>query len=117
MIRPSSSLALVLALNCLQNSMMLICAWPNAGPTGGAGVALPAAICNFTEPVIFFAIIVLLKRASARLLINFLLLTPRRRSERVSCSPGLPTRQESRACAIQALPYLQLQPSPRCRPR
>ena len=26
MIRPSSSLALVLALNCLQNSMMLICA-------------------------------------------------------------------------------------------
>src|SRR5271166_2232266 len=56
MIRPSSSLALVFALNCLQNSMMLICAWPSAGPTGGAGVALPAAICNFTEPVAFFAI-------------------------------------------------------------
>src|SRR5271157_3250502 len=48
MIRPSSSFWLVLALNCLQNSMMLICAWPNAGPTGGAGVALPAAICSFT---------------------------------------------------------------------
>src|SRR5271169_1705465 len=35
--------------------MMLTCAWPSAGPTGGAGVALPAAICNFTEPVAFFA--------------------------------------------------------------
>src|SRR5712664_429290 len=55
MISPSSSFALVRALNCLQNSMMLICAWPSAGPTGGAGVALPAAICNFTEPVAFFA--------------------------------------------------------------
>src|ERR1700758_5270663 len=57
MISPSNSFWLVLALNCLQNSMMLICAWPNAGPTGGAGVALPAAICSFTEPVTFFAII------------------------------------------------------------
>src|SRR5271165_4415391 len=56
MISPSISLALVRALNCLQNSMMLICACPSAGPTGGAGVALPAAICNFTEPVAFFAI-------------------------------------------------------------
>ncbi len=52
---PSSSLRWVRALNCLQNSMMLICAWPSAGPTGGAGVALPAAICSFTEPVAFFA--------------------------------------------------------------
>src|SRR5271166_3265179 len=65
MIRPSSSLALVLALNCLQNSMILICACPSAGPTGGAGVALPAAICNFTEPVAFFAIPALLRRAQA----------------------------------------------------
>src|SRR5437868_558123 len=56
MISPSSSFWLVRALNCLQNSMMLICACPSAGPTGGAGVALPAAICNFTEPVTFFAI-------------------------------------------------------------
>src|ERR1700677_4290209 len=48
MIRPASSLFCVRALNCLQNSMMLTCAWPNAGPTGGAGVALPASICNFT---------------------------------------------------------------------
>src|SRR5947209_608713 len=54
---PSSSFWLVRALNCLQNSIMLICAWPSAGPTGGAGVALPAAICNFTEPVTFFAMI------------------------------------------------------------
>src|SRR5271157_606703 len=65
MIRPSSSLALVFALNCLQNSMMLICACPSAGPTGGAGVALPAAICNFTEPVAFFAMSALLRRAQA----------------------------------------------------
>src|SRR5215813_5483435 len=64
MIRPSSSFALVLALNCLQNSIMLICACPSAGPTGGAGVALPAAICNFTEPVIFFAISILAFRYS-----------------------------------------------------
>src|SRR5256885_6618609 len=45
------------ALNCLQNSIMWICACPSAGPTGGAGVALPAAICNFTCPVTFFAMI------------------------------------------------------------
>src|SRR3984885_1383854 len=57
MISPSISFWLVRALNCLQNSMMLICAWPSAGPTGGAGVALPAAICNFTKPVTFFAMI------------------------------------------------------------
>src|ERR1700740_2770992 len=62
--RPSSSFALVRALNCLQNSIMLICAWPRAGPTGGAGVALPAAICSFTEPVIFFAILSLPSRQS-----------------------------------------------------
>src|SRR4051812_40739905 len=55
MMRPSSSFWLVLALNCLQNSMMLTCAWPRAGPTGGAGVALPAAIWSFTCPVTFFA--------------------------------------------------------------
>src|SRR5215470_648798 len=57
MIRPSNSRALVLALNCLQNSMMLTCAWPSAGPIGGAGVALPAGICSFTLPVTFFAIL------------------------------------------------------------
>src|SRR5207249_12160797 len=57
MMRPSSSFWLVRALNCLQNSMMLICACPSAGQTGGAGVALPAAICSFTDPVAFLAII------------------------------------------------------------
>ena len=29
---------------------------PRAVPTGGAGFALPAGICNFTNPVTFFAI-------------------------------------------------------------
>src|SRR5208283_5843869 len=58
MIRPSISFWLVRALNCLQNSIMLICACPSAGPTGGAGVALPASICSFTLPVTFFAIAV-----------------------------------------------------------
>src|SRR3954464_8205537 len=57
MMRPSSSFELVLALNCLQNSMMLMPAWPSAGPTGGAGVALPAAIWSFTCPVNFFGAI------------------------------------------------------------
>src|SRR5262245_25166539 len=37
--------------------MMLICAWPRAGPTGGAGVALPASICNLTDVCTFFGAI------------------------------------------------------------
>src|ERR671936_157524 len=56
MIRPSWSFADVLALNALQNSMILTPCGPSAVPTGGAGVAFPAGICSFTEPVIFFAI-------------------------------------------------------------
>src|ERR1700733_6994458 len=64
MISPSISFALVRALNCLQNSMMLICAWPSAGPTGGAGVALPAAICSLMNPVSFFAIPVPLRSSA-----------------------------------------------------
>ena len=44
----------VLALNCLQKSMMFAPCWPRAGPTGGAGVAEPAGICNFTSAMIFF---------------------------------------------------------------
>src|SRR5579863_3134489 len=55
-IRPSCSLLEVFALNALQNSIMLTPCGPSAVPTGGAGVALPAGICSFTEPVIFFAI-------------------------------------------------------------
>ena len=53
MIRPSW--AWVRALNVLQKSMMFTPACPSAGPTGGAGVALPAGICNLTYPVTFFA--------------------------------------------------------------
>ena len=40
--------------------MMFTPCWPRAGPTGGAGVALPAGICNFTWPITFFAIAVTL---------------------------------------------------------
>ena len=36
----------VLALNCLQNSMILIPLEPKAGPTGGDGFAAPPLICN-----------------------------------------------------------------------
>src|SRR6187549_1822213 len=46
MIRPSS--LDVLALNALQKSMMLMPVGPRAEPTGGAGLALPAWICNLT---------------------------------------------------------------------
>src|SRR3569623_668616 len=53
-ISPAISLFCVRALNCLQNSMMLTCAWPSAGPTGGAGVALPASICSLTIALTFF---------------------------------------------------------------
>src|SRR6266536_5701518 len=46
----------VRALNCLQNSMMLMPCCPSAGPTGGAGVALPALHWSFTMAWIGFAI-------------------------------------------------------------
>src|SRR6266849_4847349 len=37
---------------------MMLTPWgPSAVPTGGAGVALPAGICNLTIPVTFFAIL------------------------------------------------------------
>ena len=42
--------------HALQNSMMFTPAWPNAGPTGGAGLALPADTCSFMRAVISFAI-------------------------------------------------------------
>src|SRR5580704_9442520 len=60
MISPSWSFAEVLALNALQNSMIFTPCGPKAVPTGGAGVALPAGICNLTEAVTFFAICFLL---------------------------------------------------------
>src|SRR4051812_10286356 len=55
MIRPCCPA--VRALKFFTKSMMLTPAWPSAGPTGGAGVAAPAGICNFTIPMTFFAII------------------------------------------------------------
>src|SRR5579883_272604 len=54
------SLPCVLALNSLQNAMMLIPCGPSAGPTGGAGLALPAASWSLTIPVTFLAMTVLL---------------------------------------------------------
>src|ERR1700690_2918462 len=52
----SPASALVAALNSLQKPMMLTPCWPSAGPTGGAGFACPAGICNLICPVTFFAI-------------------------------------------------------------
>src|SRR5207244_8953958 len=45
----------VLALNCLQKSMMFKPCGPKAVPTGGAGVALPAGNCNLIVVCIFLA--------------------------------------------------------------
>src|SRR5207249_2620534 len=53
MMSPSSFA--VLALKFLQKSMMLTPCGPSAVPTGGAGVALPAAICSFTTACTFLA--------------------------------------------------------------
>jgi hypothetical protein len=50
------SCACVLALNSLQNAMMLMPCGPSAVPTGGAGFARPAGTCSFTNPTAFFAI-------------------------------------------------------------
>src|SRR2546425_6163169 len=46
----------VAALYCLTNSMMLTPWGPSAVPTGGAGVACPAATCSFTIAAIALAI-------------------------------------------------------------
>src|SRR5687768_11500085 len=46
----------VLALNCLQNSIMFTPLAPNAGPIGGEGLAAPPLICNFTIADNSFAI-------------------------------------------------------------
>src|SRR5919106_5480571 len=55
MISPSS--LLVFALKFLQKSMMFTPCGPRAVPTGGAGVAFPAAIWSFTIACTFFAIV------------------------------------------------------------
>src|SRR5690606_18349777 len=62
----SGSSFCVLALNALQNSMMLTPCWPSAGPIGGAGFALPAGICSLIYPSIFFAMFDLRSRGDAR---------------------------------------------------
>src|ERR1700732_4611950 len=54
-IMPSGSLD-VLALNCLQKSMIFTPCGPSAVPTGGAGVAFDAGNCSFTVDCIFLAI-------------------------------------------------------------
>src|SRR5205814_4037669 len=48
-------------LNSLQKAMMLMPCGPSAVPTGGAGLALPAGIWSFTNPVAFFAIELLME--------------------------------------------------------
>src|ERR671919_668082 len=58
MMRPSS--LLVFALKFLQKSMILTPWGPSAVPTGGAGVAFPAAIWSFTIACTFFAMILVL---------------------------------------------------------
>src|SRR2546422_3919730 len=55
-ISPSWSFPEVLALNALQNSMRFTPCWPRAGPTGGAGVALPAETWSLTTAETLFAI-------------------------------------------------------------
>jgi hypothetical protein len=51
-------LSWVRALNCLQKSMMLTPFAPNAGPTGGDGLAAPPLICNFIKAPTSFAIFI-----------------------------------------------------------
>src|SRR5271157_5777782 len=54
---PSSCLR-VLSLNCWQNCAAWTPWGPSAGPTGGAGVALPAGTCSLTIALtVFFAIL------------------------------------------------------------
>src|SRR5262245_47759986 len=50
----------VFALKFLQKSMMLTPCGPSAVPTGGAGVAFPAAICSLTIACTFLATLELL---------------------------------------------------------
>src|SRR5690554_7580377 len=51
------ALSWVLALNCLQNSMILTPAAPKAGPTGGDGFAAPPLTCSLTTLLTSFAIL------------------------------------------------------------
>jgi hypothetical protein len=47
----------VRSLYSLQKAIMLTPCCPRAGPTGGAGVALPAGICNLIIVFTFFAML------------------------------------------------------------
>src|SRR5207237_9628438 len=49
--------AAVRSLYSLTKAMMLMPCWPSAGPTGGAGVALPAVMASFTTARTFLATI------------------------------------------------------------
>ena len=51
MIKPA--LSLVFALYSLQNAAIFTPCCPNAGPTGGAGVAFPAGKASLINAVIF----------------------------------------------------------------
>jgi hypothetical protein len=48
-------LSVVFALYSLQNAAIFTPCWPNAGPTGGAGVAFPAGKASLINAVIFFS--------------------------------------------------------------
>src|SRR4029078_9505922 len=69
-------LSWVRALNCLQNSIILIPFEPRAGPMGGAGLACPPLHWSLTKAVISFAIIkfLVLTSASGRLPMLMILL-------------------------------------------
>src|SRR5512136_386969 len=47
----------VRALYSLQKAIIFRPCWPKAGPTGGAGLALPAWICSLTTAFTFLAIL------------------------------------------------------------
>jgi hypothetical protein len=58
--RTLPGLSCVLALNCLQNSIIFNPAAPSAGPTGGEGFAAPPLTCNLTIFYISFDIMIIL---------------------------------------------------------
>src|SRR5271154_4302335 len=60
------SVPCVLALNCLQNSMMLRPRWPSAGPIGGDGLAAPAGTCSLIRPMTSFAIMLSLRASHTK---------------------------------------------------
>ena len=71
-------LSFVASLNFLQKSMILTPCCPKAGPTGGAGFAAPAGICNLIFALIGFAMITFSPLASIQVqpVSTFRILTP-----------------------------------------